>query len=560
MSTPPTSERPNQTTRASDAPPTRPLFQGETVGRPELVFGLVGALGNNLVLVDRALRDALLTVSYSATSVRVSSLIMDAYNLNHQSSVPRPVTQLDELMDRGDDLRRAVAHGAAAAALAIMSISDARHDALGEQFRSSEDGPQERESHATILRSLKRPEEVHLLRSVYGPRFTLIGAWAPREEREKEIGDRLRRHHPGKDSEWYVEQVARLLRRDERDALETRHGQRVRDTFELADAYIALRPGQPIDEALRRLVRLLFGEPFSTPTWEEQAMHQAAGARLRSSASGRQVGAVVVDADGELLVTGTNEAPKAGGGQYWVGDRPDNRDFRYGFDINDRQKLAIITDILRLLQTAGGWLKDDLRQKDVDELARQSLAHGGPLESSRVSDLLEFGRIAHAEMAAICTAARRGTPLRNTTMFATTYPCHQCARLIIATGIQRVIYVDPYPKSLVPDMYRHEIAEAASSCSDRVILEPFEGIAPRLYRSVFTMPNRNRDRVTGDFLDWDPSLAPPRRMADAEATHPLQSLEDGVAAEMEDALRSAGWLPEETVPSTDGTAQAGPSS
>ena len=136
--------------------------------------------------------------------------------------------------------------------------------------------------------------------------------------------------------------------------------------------------------------------------------------------------------------------PKAGGGQYWTGDSPDHRDFRFGYDENERQKLAMVTETLKLLQ-GHGWLADDKTDADLEKLARDAL-NGGPLAKSRMSDLLEFGRIAHAEMAAICTAARRGTAIGGATLVSTTYPCHECARMIIAAGLAKVNYVDQYIK------------------------------------------------------------------------------------------------------------------
>jgi deoxycytidylate deaminase len=516
------------------------LFSGTTIDRPEIVVGLVGALGTDLQRIETALISALFSVGYRSQVVRVSDLIAEEEpRLPGARKIPK--TAVDRRMDQGDALRRAVSHGAAAAALAVVRVAAHRREAAVNNPGVDEGEPApERQSHVTIIRSLKHPEEVRLLRSVYGPRFVLVGAWAPTDERRKDVGDRLRSEHPGETEGWYDDNIRRLLLRDEKDS-EQRLGQRVRDTFELADAYVALLPGRDVAQQAQRLVRLLFGAPFETPTWLEQAMFQADGARLRSADAGRQVGAVVVDSKGELLLTGVNEVPKPGGGQYWTDSVPDHRDFRYGYDENERQKLELVVDVLQRLQIATGWLAPEKQAADVARLAREAVR--GPLAKSRISDLLEFGRVAHAEMAAICTAARRGTALGGSTMLTTTYPCHECARLIIASGIKRVVYVDPYPKSQVRAMYRHEIADGPSACGDTVVFEPFEGVAPRLYRAVFAMPDRTRDEVTGDYAEWDPAAAAPRLVAEAEANHPVHYLEDGVVREMVGALRAAGWQP-----------------
>lgn len=502
----------------------------DEVHRPEIVLGLVGAVGTRLNLVEAELGRALSLVQYNSAAIRVSSLITD---LQNPAAVLECTTQMDRLMDLGDSLRASVKHGAAAAALTVFRISSER----GEWRESTNEEALERQAHATIVRSLKHPEEVRLLRAVYGPRFILIGVWSPPEERAQEVGRRLSQNHAEKDEHWRALHIGRLMQRDEKDSA-NEMGQRVRDTFELADAYISLRNGVEFDRQISRIVRLLFGEPFETPTWEEQAMYLAHGAKLRSADAGRQVGAVVVDEDFEVVVTGTNEVPKPFGGQYWATDMPDHRDFRIGYDANSRLKMDVVRDVLKKLQAAPGWLEPTKQGLPLELLAREAVK--GPLAKSPIGDLIEFGRIVHAEMAAICTAARRGTRLRGTTLLTTTYPCHECARLIIAAGIARVVYVDPYPKSRVPELFRNEINDQSHSDQSRIRFDPFVGIAPRLYSGVFAMTSRSRDAMSGDFAQWDPAESQPRLVVDADATFPIQRMEDMVIEQLREDFNRAG--------------------
>lgn len=496
--------------------------EAEAAGRPEIVVGLVGALGTDLAKVEKALAHALLLVGYTHRTVPVSERIASAYEELELPELPEAPTPIDRLMDLGDALRRHHDDGAVAAAIAVSAISEQRFEELGEV---NCDGI-ERDSVATIVRQLKHPEEVRLLRSVYGPRFVLVGAWSPKEERAASTVQRLRKMVPNREQSWYDQQVPRLMSRDEKDGSQSL-GQRVRDTFELADAYVALKTGHPISEEIGRLVRLLFGAPFETPTRDEQAMFQAFGARLRSSAGGRQVGAVAIDSDGELLASGTNDVPRAGGGQYWTGDSPDHRDFQHGVDFNDQEKLELVSNLLDRLKEADGWLSEQVRETESRELAKRAMEKGGPFNRSRVADLLEFGRILHAEMALICTAARRGTALGGTTMYSTTYPCHECARLIIGSGIRRLVYIDPYPKSLVPRMYATEVCDGADD-SAKVTFEAFAGVAPRLFPTVFGMTGRDRDEVTGEYVTWAPDQAQPRLVDAAVLRYPLQAAEDEI--------------------------------
>lgn len=50
----------------------------------------------------------------------------------------------------------------------------------------------------------------------------------------------------------------------------------------------------------------------------------------------------------------------------------------------------------------------------------------------------------HAEALAISTAAKEGIPLQGKSIYATTFPCPVCARLIIQSGIKKVFFKEGY--------------------------------------------------------------------------------------------------------------------
>ena len=56
-------------------------------------------------------------------------------------------------------------------------------------------------------------------------------------------------------------------------------------------------------------------------------------------------------------------------------------------------------------------------------------------------------RTVHAEAGAISYAARSGIRLEGATLYCTHCPCIDCAKLIINTGIKRVIYDQAYRKT-----------------------------------------------------------------------------------------------------------------
>jgi len=129
--------------------------------------------------------------------------------------------------------------------------------------------------------------------------------------------------------------------------------------------------------------------------------------------------------------------------------------------------------------------------------------------SAHVTNLIEFGRAVHAEAAAICDAARRGVSISAASMYVTTFPCHLCARLIVAAGITRVVFIEPYTKSLTLQLYPDSMtADRPDSGATRVPLEPFVGVAPRMYMQLFTMQKRKSS--SGKTIPFERSLAVPR--------------------------------------------------
>ena len=83
--------------------------------------------------------------------------------------------------------------------------------------------------------------------------------------------------------------------------------------------------------------------------------------------------------------------------------------------------------------------------------------------------------------------------------------------LIVAAGIQRVVYIEPYPKSLVNELYPDSIEVDAAHVRDtHVNFEPFVGVAPRRYLDLFSLGEMERKDKLGKIREWDRSIASPR--------------------------------------------------
>lgn len=450
----------------------------------ELVFGVVAPVGVPDLLQD-ILRDALKLYGYGSEVIKLSSLLDEIPPPALKTKIVREpeYDRIDTMMDAGNEVRERAKNGAALALYAVSKIYEQRGKGSKEERLPSA-------ARAHLLFTLKHPEEVHLLRRIYGPGFFLIGVHSPEKERRAHLTNR---------KGMTDEQAALLIKRDESD--ERDYGQRVRDTFFLADVFV--RTGDSMERDVSRFIDLVFGSPIEYPKPDEHAMFLAYAASLRSGDLSRQVGAVVVNEAGDVVATGCNDVPRFGGGQYPSQSGDDQRDYVIGYDSNAKEIAEIARDTVNRVMKASVL-------SDADDIYRS-------LRGGRLYDLTEFGRIVHAEMEALTSCARSAVSPRGGTLFTTTFPCHNCAKHIIAAGVVRVVYVEPYPKSQAFKLHRDAIkldaeTEEPGSHGPRqppmVHFRPFVGIGARRFFDLFSMnlssgvPVRRKESTSGDVRKW----------------------------------------------------------
>ena len=468
---------------------SNPVYLGS-----ELVLGLVAPVGTNSDAFENSLKSCLKEFTYETNVVRVSELMDAAFGV--QSSPPMPsltdeAKRIHSGMHHGNALRLNMRQGgvlALAAARKIMAM------------RASPGEPMRRYAH--VIRSLKHPDEARALRRIYGAGFYLLGITQSEASRR----DYLKNRKNCTDDE-----ITTLFERDEDEQDPdyfhegTNYGQQTRDTFHLADAFV------PMDDEseLRRFLKLIFAHPYTTPEPDEYHMFLAYAASLRSADLSRQVGAVLVDEHGDVIGIGANDVPAADGGQYWPGPA-DRRDHFLGVDSNQQHREEIVTDMLRRIaprRTEGGeeipdesWIKEQR----------------GKLTGARINDITEYGRPVHAEMAAVSAAARAGASTRRGTLYCTTFPCHNCAKHLIAAGLRRVVYVEPYPKSQALALFKDSLALGQPITSEdptvrRVGFQAFVGVGPRRFFDLFSLSLSTGmpvpRKVGGRTIDWDATTA-----------------------------------------------------
>ncbi len=464
----------------------------ETRGN-ELVIGLVGAIGVDLALVSKLFEKVLESVNYSVRSIKLMDLVPAIFKTDDSYHSTKVDNRYHGRMDVGNEFRRSVKRNDA---LALLAASNIRNYRLTENGDADEPIPR----CAYVLRSLKTEDEVERLRKIYGANCLIVSAYLPRNARLNHLSERIARSYHS-DRSQHRDKAERLIIRDENERGKT-FGQNVRDTFPLADVFLDATDTSRLEKDVLRFVEILFGHPFRTPTRDEFGMFQAHGAALCSSSAGRQVGACIATTDGDVIAIGTNEVAKAFGGQYWEEDDNDQRDHVRIVDSTVAMTQSILADLLARLRKKE-WLNtergdqqfEELMNDAQDLLERMDVSEGELVslsEKAQLCGIIEFIRAVHAEMTALISASRRGVSVTNATLYSTAFPCHECAKHIVAAGIKTVRFIEPYPKSRVLDMFDDSIVVDEDDCQ-RVPFLAFVGLAPRVFMNFFAMPKRKKD-------------------------------------------------------------------
>lgn len=485
----------------------------------EMVFGVVGPVGSGTSEVAEALEEFLDRAGYEAKILKARDVIT-AWAAVNEIAIPTcpKMAQTQALQDAGDRLRFDTRDNAAVALRLIRDVRSNRAGSKGEHVQAEKAVEPDDKLRAYVLDSLRNPAEIDLLRHLYQQSFCLIGVVCDEETREVRLADKYR--DAGK------EVIEKFMARDEKAA--EKHGQQVAETFHHADFFVdnsAPRyietvggaknenPDWTVLDELGRLVDILTHARVVRPRANEFAMYHAHGAKMRSACLSRQVGAALMDSGGNVVSTGTNEVPRAGGGVYggvfaeFTDSDPDPEAdhrcaFSGGYCRNTREQNAIIEDLFNTVEELKGIsLTQDLKNR---------------FRKTRIGQLMEYSRSIHAEMDTLLSAARQGCSTVGARLFVTTFPCHNCARHIVTAGVDEVQFIEPFLKSKALSLHGDSITtsktgwvppssldtndSAKSLPNRRVLFRPFTGVAPRLYRRAFYKDRELKDGINGDLL------------------------------------------------------------
>lgn len=475
----------------------------------EIIIGLTGGQGSCLSEIKTHLEKELNIANYDVEEIVISKLfekvsgsVENIQGPDHQKIEKKEIKdiltkKLDKYqktfwrMQVGSFICKKTENKAILAKLAVLEIKRRRLNRKSEGKTNSV---------VYVIKSLKRVEEVKLLNDLYGRSFVLLSVYSPEKHREEMLENKF--VTKGSSKIFTAKEAAALI--VEKDYQETdqslnekgnNYGQNERDCFSKGHYFISEIAPEGVPSQIKRFANLLFGHPFIPPTSDEFNMFHADGASLRSLDLSRQVGAVI-SRDMSVVSIGWNDVQKMGSFLDPIKDI-NSYDFAKGHELNATIKNESIEEVINCIRTE----MDNMDKLDYDFLEKIKKI----IKKSSFSDIIEYYRSSHAEMAAIIDAARRGEKVIGCTMHVNAFPCHECLKYIIAAGIKRIVYIDPYPKSKASRMFGDFISmDSEGESPDKVNITPFMGVAPSRYLYVFRKTKKERQE-NGKVKSWDMS-------------------------------------------------------
>lgn len=461
----------------------------------ELIIALCGAIGSGTKELRTSLESYLFKNGYEVETIKISDIIFRLRKDPGLSSKKR-FERYRDLQTAGNEIREKLGNNKLAAE-AIGEVISKRDKHLPKVAKEEGKEPDDKNTKkvAYVVDQLKHPDEVNLFRTVYRQNFYLIGLISTEKERKTNLLEQS----------IDIDNADILIHRDRKE--DEPFGQQVEKTFHLADYFIRNRQNSThMNDSVERVIKLIHGVNGVTPTHDEVGLYEAFSASLKSACLSRQVGAAIMNENGDILSTGCNDVPAYGGGLYTADDGKNDRRciFKGEKCYNDLHKKKLQDQFESILEQQIQEIKNDpnfiklVDQKDPQknlellsaEILKKKVKVAEDLfKQSKAKDLIEYSRAIHAEMDAMIQLARsEGQSTVGTTLYCTTYPCHSCARHIVAAGIKKVIYIEPYEKSLALELHDDAITDTQEK--NKVIFEPFEGVSPRRYSKFFQASKR----------------------------------------------------------------------
>jgi deoxycytidylate deaminase len=413
-------------------------FPSETV-----ILGFTGPLGSGCTYISQEVANNAGLFWYSLSQ----PIHEEADRRDHK------IHTFEILQSIGDEFRKM--HGADYLAVQACSQADEKWAENPEAFEG------------IVLDGIRNSREVDHLRQF--PNFFLFAVHASAEIRLKRL---LRVGKVSSEDEFRSA--------DKRDAQEKwLHGQQVKECTDRADVifnnendiaeaasgqkkeYIRKDFIHPYVELIQKLL-LREAAPEHQPTIDETLMTMAYAASKRSRCVKRKVGAIVANKFSNAISAGFNDVPE--GVKPCVFDPELNGCLRdklqeeSGAKINNCPKCGTLIKLpfkCFYCQTEIPIFSKHCKcghDPEIEYICENSGCKTNIFEEfvpgaqAERGKLLDMCRSLHAEENALLYLARDGSGVpAEGVLYTTTFPCNLCANKIVAAGISKVVYAEPYP-------------------------------------------------------------------------------------------------------------------
>jgi len=235
--------------------------RSEIVRNPELVLGIVGPIGVDIDAVVDALSTTLRDVNYNPILIHLTELIEDR-RIKVKRDFSTFYKRYKSLIEYANEYRRLAKSAAALAGIAIMTIRELR-----KAVTDSESSPAR--GTAYIVRQFKRPEEIELMRQVYGRKFIQVSVFGSATDRRRVLVDKIRRFEPSPKTEAECESQAIDLIEIDHNQKDNAHGQRIADVFHLGDVFVDGITPAKAEQTIRSFIKAFFGDTRASPSKDE---------------------------------------------------------------------------------------------------------------------------------------------------------------------------------------------------------------------------------------------------------------------------------------------------
>ena len=491
----------------------------------EKFVGLVGPVGAGTSVTSSILQDKFEQKGFKVVLIKASQLIR-SISVPATLGIKRLHTTFAGNMHNihywANDIRKGVHESniqdeAAIARLVLKYIMKSRANRSGQSIPRyfSNSG---RKQTVYLIDSFRNPAESKVFRSVYGDSFYLLGVGCDSVVR----AERLRRKIEQSSERVGTHTNVRLKEILENDSNSTdKFGQQVAITFLDADYFVDNAEdwgdhfsNASINTELNRFVDWVVGSNILSATIGEETMFEAYNASLKSTNLANQVGASLVDADGQFVGTGSSDIPSGG-------DELFKKSFNTAKNENGRCVFCNNPNFFDIIE----------HDQMIDEIVEKVASMSNEVDAGELNHIirsvllkhkLEFSRVIHAEIDAIITAIRSGISTIGCKMFVTSFPCQACIGYIASAGINELIYLEPYPSTEIFEQFSNSITTISSGWippssmrliyssnvanqikNSRMLFRPYVGVAPSRFQEVFLNDEKASQHDVSEFEGAD---------------------------------------------------------